>query len=419
MSEDRYAVALQMVVRDDWSRLASSLVGQFRRIDLVEDALGDAVEAAARTWPRNGIPDRPAAWVLTAARRVILDQLRAEAMHRRRQPLLVSEALMRADRASSRADPGDLVDDDRLRLVLMCTHPALDPDAAAALALRLVLGVSTRDVARLFLVTEPTMAARITRAKRKIVSAAIPFAIPPLHALPDRVETAAGIAYLAFTAGYAPASGQHLVRSAIAGEAIRLVRIMLELRPGEPVLVALLALMLLQHSRRDSRVDADGALVLLPDQDRSRWHRDEIEEGLGLLTSLADLGEMRQQTAAYAVQAGIAAEHARAVTPADTRWNRIVRLYDALVELGAGPSAELGRVVAVAEAQSPQAALDALTSISLPGSHRVPAIRAQLLQRSGDRRGAQAAYEEAISLCHNETELAFLRGAMDELDLGG
>lgn len=292
MTADRYAVALQRVVRDDWSRLASSLVGQFRRIDLVEDALGDAVEAAARTWPRDGIPERPSAWVLTAARRVILDRLRAEAMHRRRRPLLVSDALMYAERTTSRADPGDLVDDDRLRLVLMCTHPALDPDAAAALALRLVLGVSTRDVARLFLVSEPTMAARITRAKRKIVSAAIPFTIPPLHALPGRVETAAGVAYLAFTAGYAPASGSDLVRSEIAGEAIRLVRVMLDLRPGEPVLVALLALMLLQHSRRDARVGPDGELVLLPDQDRSRWHRDEIDEGLALLASLERLVRM-------------------------------------------------------------------------------------------------------------------------------
>lgn len=423
MTADRYAVALQRVVRDDWSRLASSLVGQFRRIDLVEDALGDAVEAAARTWPRDGIPERPSAWVLTAARRVILDRLRAEAMHCRRRPLLVSDALMYAERTTSRADPGDLVDDDRLRLVLMCTHPALDPDAAAALALRLVLGVSTRDVARLFLVSEPTMAARITRAKRKIVSAAIPFTIPPLHALPGRVETAAGVAYLAFTAGYAPASGSDLVRSEIAGEAIRLVRVMLDLRPGEPVLVALLALMLLQHSRRDARVGPDGELVLLPDQDRSRWQRDEIDEGLALLASLekacpggaGEVPAVSRQTAAYAVQAGIAAEHARAAEAGDTRWDRIVRLYDALVDLGAGPSAELGRVVAIAEAHSPRAALDLLAAIPLPGSHRVPAVRAQLLQRCGDAEGARAAYLEAIALCHNETELTFLRNRVAEL----
>ena len=410
---------LARVVREEWGRLVSLLLARFRRLDLVEDALGDAVETAARRWPRDGVPDNPAAWLHTAARRRILDRLRAEAMALRKVPLLVVQGEGVAERAGAvRADPGGLVEDDLLRLVLMCSHPALDPAAASALTLRLVLGVGTGDVARLFLVPEPTMAARLTRAKKKIVTAGIPFAVPSADELPERLDVLAQTAYLAFTAGYAPGSGPDAVRAELAGEALRLVRVVLGLRPGEPVLTALLALMLLQHSRRDARVDAHGAIVLLPDQDRSRWHHDEVAEALALLASPALTGPVTVQAAGYAVQARIAAEHATAPDAASTRWDRVVAHYDTLLDLAPTPSAQLARAVAVAEADGPRAGLALLDGLDdqLPQSHRLPAVRAELLSRAGDVRGAQAAYALAISRCANDAERALLLRRRESLD---
>nr|WP_238338307.1 DUF6596 domain-containing protein [Pedococcus badiiscoriae] len=385
------------------------LLARFRRLDLVEDALADAVETATRRWTRDGLPDNPAAWLHTAARRRVLDRLRAEAMAHRKAPLLIVEA-ERVEGSPVLADPGDLVEDDLLRLVLMCTHPALDPAAASALTLRLVLGVSTADIARLFLVPEPTMAARITRAKRKIVTAGIPFAVPSADVLPERLDTVAQTAYLAFTAGYAPGSGPDVVRTGLAGEAIRLVRVVLALRPDAPVLVALLALMLLQHSRRDARVDDSGRIVLLPDQDRSRWHRDEVDEAVRLLRSPGLAGPVTLQAAGYAVQARIAVEHATARTAAETAWDRVVAHYDELVALTPTPSARLARAVAVAEASGPHEGLAALAGLDdlLAHSHRLPAVRAELLTRAGDRDGARAAYDLAIERCGNDAERALL-----------
>jgi RNA polymerase sigma-70 factor (ECF subfamily) len=364
------------------------------------------------------VPDRPAAWLLTVARRRIVDRLRAEAMAQRKAPLLLVETQLREP--AVRADPGGLVEDERLRLVLMCTHPALDAGAASALALRLVLGVSTADIARLFLVPEPTMAARLTRAKKKIVAAGIPFAVPATEDLPVRLGVVAQTAYLAFTAGYAPGSGPDAVRTELAGEAIRLVRLVDRLLPGQPVLVALLALMLLQHSRRDARVDEAGGIVLLPDQDRSRWHHEEVAEALELLASPTLTGLVDVVAAGYAVQARIAAEHARAPTAADTDWERVVRHYDDLLQLTPTPSARLARAVAVAEARGPGAGLTALDGLDaeLPHSHRLPAVRAELLTRAGDLRAAAAAYDLAIERCGNEAERALLTRRRESLDLG-
>lgn len=406
--------ALETVVRGEWGRLTSLLLAQFRRLDLVEDALGDAVEAAARRWPADGVPDNPAAWLLTAARRRVVDRLRAESMAQRKVPLLVTDAERREEGARTMADPGDLVEDDLLRLVLMCTHPALATESACALALRLVLGVSTHDIGRLFLVTEPTMAARITRAKKKVVTAGIPFAVPAPDDLPERLETVAQTAYLAFTAGYAPGSGPDLLRAELAGEAIRLVRVVLALRPGEPALVALLALMLLQHSRRDARVGSDGRLVLLDDQDRGRWRRDEIDEGLLLLSEPALAGPVSPVAAAYVVQARIAAEHATAAEPDETRWDRIVDHYDLLLGLTPSPSARLARAVAVAQAEGPEAGLAALEGIEIAGSHRVDAVRAELLVRAGRVGEARAAYDAAIATCRNDAERAHLVERRDQ-----
>ncbi len=399
---------LETVVREEWGRLTSLLLAQYRRLDLVEDALGDAVEAAARRWPSDGPPDNPAAWLLTTARRRVLDRVRAESMAHRKAALLVTDAARRQEGQGAMADPGDLVEDDLLRLVLMCTHPALAPEAASALALRLVLGVSTHDIARLFLVSEPTVAARITRAKKKIVAAGIPFAVPDADVLPQRVETVTQTAYLAFTAGYAPGSGPDLLRADLAGEAIRLIRVVRHLRPDEPAPVALLALMLLQHSRRNARVGDDGRLVLLADQDRRQWRRDEIDQALTLLADPVLAGPVSPLAASYIIQARIAAEHARAGSPEETRWDRIVEHYDLLLRLGPTPSARLARAVAVAEASGPRAGLAALDGIEIPGSHRVAAVRAELLARCGDAVGARAAYDDAIAACRNDTERAHL-----------
>ncbi|WP_240641432.1 RNA polymerase sigma factor [Nocardioides ferulae] len=411
--------ALETVVREEWGRLTSLLLAQFRRLDLVEDALGDAVEAATRHWPVSGAPDNPAGWLLTTARRRILDRLRGEAMAHRKAPLLVTEAVGREEGLRAMADPGGLVEDDLLRLVLMCTHPALAPESASALTLRMVLGISTHDIARLFLVSEPTAAARITRAKKKIVAAGIPFGVLAADALPERLETVAQTAYLAFTAGYAPGSGADLLRADLAGEAIRLVRVVRDLRPQEPAPVALLALMLLQHSRRDARVDADGRLVLLDDQDRGRWRHDEIDEAVALLADPVLAGPLTPLVASYVVQARIAAEHARAPSAGETSWERIVALYDLLLQLTGSPGARLARAVAVAEASGPAAGLVALEGIEIPGSHRVAAVRAELLARAGDTARAVVAYDEALELCRNEAERAHLLERRDRAALPG
>lgn len=409
--------ALARVVREEWRRLLALLLARFRRLDLVEDALGDAIEAATRTWRDQGVPNNPAAWLHTTARRRVLDRLRAEAMHQRRVPLLVTDAEHGQERKATMLDPGGLIEDDVLRLVVMCTHPALAPEAASALALRLVLGVSTYDIARLFLVPEPTMAARITRAKKKIISAGIPFAVPGADVLPDRLDTVAKIAYLAFTAGYAPGSGAELLRADRAGDAVRLVRVTLALRPEEPVLLALLALILLQHSRRDARVGPDGELVLLADQDRNRWHVEEIDEALALLRSGGPLCAVTPQATTYLIQARIAAEHAMAATARETRWDRIVQHYDGLLTVMPSPSAEVARAVAVAEAEGPEAGLRALDGVTVAGSHRPATVRAELLRRMGRTEEAGAAYREAISLCRNDTELTHLHQKLALIDV--
>jgi RNA polymerase sigma factor (sigma-70 family) len=394
---------LEDVWRDEWGRLVALLVAQFRRLDLAEDGLGDAFAAAAEAWRHDGAPDNPAAWLLTSARRRIYDRLRAEAIARRKLPLLEVEAALTEEARTVMADTGERVVDERLRLVLLCAHPSLAPEHAAALTLRLVLGVSTADIARLFLVSKPTMAARLTRARKTLAGER--FAVPSGAELEERVATVAEIAYLAFTSGYAPGSGPDLVRADLAGEAIRLVRVLRSVLPpgfaGTADLDALLALMLLQHSRRDARV-RDGALVLLPDQDRSLWRHDEIAEALALLTPV-----LGGPSTPYLLQALIAAEHSVAPTAADTDWARIAGWYAELEELTGSPVVRLNRAVAVAEADGPHAGLRLLEGLDLPG-HRLPAARAELLARADRTEEARASYELAIERCENEVERAHL-----------
>lgn len=416
---ERAAVSVEVAFRDEWGRLLALLVAQCRRLDLAEDGLADAFETASRRWPQDGVPRNPAAWLLTTARRRILDRLRAEAVAARKEPLLVVDAEVAELAAREMADPGGLIGDERLRLVFLCAHPALAADSAAALSLRLVIGVSTPDIARLFLVPEPTMAARLTRAKRRLASTGAPFEVPQGAARTRRLGTVASVAYLAFTAGYAPGAGPDVTRTGVAGEAIRLTRVLCELLPREPMLEALLALMLLQHSRRDARIDAAGLPVLLPDQDRSLWHADEIAEGLELLAPLAT-AHLDGLAAEYQLQALIAAEHGIAGSAADTHWDRIAERYAELEALTGSPVVRLNRAVAVAEVTGPRAGLALLEGLDerLPLSHRLPAVRAELLARAGDARGADAAYRVAIERCANDAERTLLSERRKALDAG-
>ncbi len=395
------ADALAEVWRHEWGRLVALLVARYRRLDLAEDALGDAFEAAARRWPQDGVPSAPGAWLFTTARRRVLDRLRADEVAARKQPLLaVDAALEQCTHEEVFPEMNDqIIPDERLRLIFLCAHPVLPREAAAALTLRLVMGVSTADVARLFLVSTPTMAARLTRARKRLADER--FEIPEASELPGRVDLAAEVAYLAFTAGYAPGSGPEVVRADLAGEAIRLVRVLRDLLPERRDLDALLALMLIQHSRRDARV-REGRLLLLPDQDRSTWRQPEIVEALELLTPM-----VHDPPAPYLLQALIAAEHAIAASARATDWVRIAALYAELEALTGSPIVRLNRAVAVAEADGPLAGLALLDNLELPG-HRLPATRAELLLKAGRDAEARRAYDVAITACDNEPERAHL-----------
>jgi predicted RNA polymerase sigma factor len=405
---------LEVSFRDDWARVLALLVAQYRRLDLAEEGLADAFAAAAERWGDDE-PANPGAWLLTTARRKIIDRLRAEAVAARKEPLLIVDAELQAGAQQVLADVGGGVRDERLRLIFLCSHPSLALESATALTLRLVLGVSTADLARLFLISESTMAARLTRAKRKLAVAGVPFSVPDAAVLADRINSITSVVYLAFTAGYAPGSGADATRTELAGEAIRLARLLRTLLPRRE-LDALLALMLLQHSRRDARTGGGDALVLLPDQDRSAWRHDEIAEGLALLDGLRN-EPLLGRSGEYLLQARIAAEHATARTAADTRWDRIANHYAELEELTGSPVVRLNRAVAVAEAQGAAAGLALLDGLGqeLPQSHRLPAVRARLLSDLGRTDEARRSYEDALRLCGHELEMRHLRSRLDEL----
>ncbi|AEE44487.1 RNA polymerase sigma factor [Cellulomonas fimi] len=409
-----------------WSRLIALLIGQYARPDLAEDAVSDAFEAAARHWPVDGVPSSTGAWLLTAARRRVLDRLRSEAVQRRKAPLMVVDDEMR-EAASAAVDPGAHVADEQLRLVFACCHPAIAPDDRVALTLRFVVGLSTAEIARLLLVQESAMAARLTRAKKRLAASGIPFAVPATDRLDERLDVVATVVYLAFTSGYQPGAGDVPLRVDLGDEAIRLLRVLDDLLPGRAVVRALLALLLLQHSRRDTRLDADGALVLLPDQDRSRWHHNEITDALALLSTLTPevVGDSRpagypplsRQAREYVLQALVAAEHATAPSSDATRWDVVAARYTELERLTGSPVVRLARAVAVAEAEGPDAGLRLLEGLddALPRHHRVPAVRAELLTRAGRPAAAAAAYRHALTLVTNPTERAHLQSRLTTL----
>ncbi|MFN0027951.1 MAG: RNA polymerase sigma factor [Acidimicrobiales bacterium] len=379
------------------------LVSRTRRLDLAEDALSEAFARASTRWPRDGVPTNPPGWLYTTAARVVTSRLRSEAVEGRKAPLLAvrpnSAPVVTTDRLDDLAD-------DRLELILLCCHPALPEASRSALALRLVVGTSTEEIARLFLVPTATMAARITLAKKKIVGAGIPLVLPVHEELRARLDEVCRTIYLAFTAGYAPGTGPDLVRADLAGEAVRLAAVLHHLVPDAPQVRALLVLVTLQHARSDARV-RDGRLVTLADQDRALWHRDELHAGLVLGESLAPTDGYAEE---LRLQALIAVEHARATTADATNWSAIAARYNELEMLTNSPVVRLNRAVAVAEADGPGAGLALLAGLDgrLATHHRLHAVRADLARRAGDLVLARDCYALALDLCANDVEREYL-----------
>lgn len=400
---------IEEIYRADWGRVLSLLVSRSRRIDLAEDALSEAFARASARWAADGVPANPTGWLYRTAHRQILGRLRAEAIAGRKAPLLAV-----SPQWVSPAEPLEHISDERLQLILLCCHPALPRQSRSALALRLVLGTSTEQIARLFLVSRPTMAARITRAKRKIVLAGIPLTAPLENELTTRLDEVCRTLYLAFTAGYTPGLGSDLLRSDLAGEAVRLASVLHELVPEAKQVQAMRALLMLQHSRRDAR-QRNGKLVTLPDQDRTAWHHDEVQVGLGLVDGLEPGDGYGEE---LRLQAVIAAEHARPATATATNWRAIVGHYADLETRTRSAIVRLNRAVAVAEVDGPQAGLDILAGLDnvLPDNHRVAAIRADLAQRAGDTVLAKTSYRQALDLCGNDVERAHLAHRLDALD---
>jgi RNA polymerase sigma-70 factor (ECF subfamily) len=398
---------VERVFREERGRILATLIRLLGEIDAAEEAFAAAVEAALVQWPREGLPDNPRAWLVRAGRNKAIDGMRRSQVAADKRPELERRVL--DDAATLEPDADTLaVEDDRLRLIFTCCHPALNVEAQVALTLRILGGLGTEEIARAFVVPSATMSQRIVRAKAKIRSAGIPYRVPEAEDLPERLEAVLAVIYLIFNEGYSAASGERLVRADLCAEAIRLARLLVELLPERAEPTALLALMLLIDARRATRVDAAGVFVLLEDQDRSRWNIPQIQEGLALV----EVALRRGAADVYAIQAAIAALHARASTAGETDWPQIASLYSVLVRRNPSPVVELNRAVAVAMADGPSAGLPSIERLleadALPGYHWLPAARADLLRRLQRFEEAAAAYRQARALAGNEADRRYL-----------
>lgn len=408
------------ICRAEGPRLLAGLIRRVGDFELAEDAMQDAFTKALEVWPARGLPASPAAWLTTVARRRALDLLRRRATG----PLYTDEppdmAAPESEPESEDADTAALsgVEDDRLRLVFTCCHPAIAQQAQVALALRTLGGLSTREIARAFLEPEATTAQRLVRAKRKILDARIPYAVPSRELLPERLQAVLGVVYLIFNEGYATTEHDGLIRPDLCAEAIRLARLLAVLMPDEPEVQGLLALMLLHDARRATRIGSDGALVPLEEQDRSRWQRGEIEEGVALLEAAL----LQRRRGPYQLQAAIAALHAQAPRADQTDWRQIAVLYGGLLNEQPGPVVELNAAVALAMAQGPEHGLSWIERLErggeLDGYHLLPAARADLLRRLGRRDDAAAAYRDALALVRNPAERLYLERRLAECGAG-
>jgi RNA polymerase sigma-70 factor (ECF subfamily) len=407
----RVREAADAIYRAESRRVFATLVRLLGDFDLAEEALHDAFRAALEQWPRDGVPANPRAWLVSAGRFKAIDGIR-----RRTRFDSIEDVAEQVDAVIDDTQPSDeeSIEDDRMRLVFTCCHPALSPDAQVALTLREVCGLTTEEIAQAFLSTASTLAQRIVRAKAKIREANIPYEVPTPDELPERLDTVLRVVYLVFNEGYSASSGQSLTRLDLSGEAIRLGRLLVELLP-EPEAIGLLALMLLQESRRAARTSPEGELVLLSDQDRSRWNRDQITEG----SALVERALVSRRFGPYTLQAAIAAVHAEAVDADATDWNEIVGLYDVLLRLDPSPVVELNRAVAVTMRDGPAEGLALIDAILARGDlrdyHLAHAAHADLCRRLGKTPQARASYKRALALVRQEPERRFLERRLAEL----